>query len=238
MINKEGLEYLVELGYEKELLVKTEKGLFSKVPLTRVMFPRQETLHVSNLTSIIDFIKADIDEDYGRLLIQVASPGEVRLLTPVGIDGNRDEIIRATAILPNNLRYDTFLETEMFNIMLQAGFADKGNKDLVLKFTGLIRDEAVKETGDNGIAQKVTIKTGITTVGEAEVPNPVTLAPFRSFPEIDQVESKFIFRMKEGPLAAIFEADGGAWKNEAMKRIKEYLVENLKELEDKIEIIS
>ena len=84
----------------------------------------------------------------------------------------------------------------------------------------------------------VTIKTGIASVGEAEVPNPVTLAPYRTFPEIEQVESKFIFRMKEGPLAAIFEADGGAWKNEAMKRIKEYLVENLKELKDKIEIIS
>ena len=238
MLNKEGLEFLVNLGYEEELLIKTEKGLFSKVPLTRVTFPKQETLHVSNLTSIIDFIKSDIDEDYGKLLIQAASPGEVRLLTPIGVDGDRDEIIRATAILPSNLRYDSFLETEMFNIMLQAGFADNEDKSLVLKFTGLIKDEAVKETGDDGISQAVTIKTGVATVGGAVVPNPVNLAPFRSFPEIDQVHSKFIFRMKEGPLAAIFEADGGAWKNEAMKRIKEYLVENLKELEDKIEIIS
>lgn len=238
MINKEALEYLVEMGYEKELLVTTEKGLFSKVPLTRVKFPKIETLQVSNLTSIIDFLKSNIDKNDEKLLIQVVSPKEVRVLTAIGVDGEREEVLRAIAILPDNLRYDSFLDTEKFNIMLQAGFADKGNKDLVLKFTGLIRDEAVKETGDNGISQKVTIKTGITTVGEAEVPNPVTLAPYRTFPEIEQVESKFIFRMKEGPMAAIYEADGGAWKNEAMKRIKEYLIENLEVLKGKIDIIS
>lgn len=238
MLNKEALEYLVNLGNEKDVLVETSKGLFTKIPLTRVKLPKVETLHVSNLTSIIDFFKSNIDDHVGRLLIQVVSPREVRLLTPIGEDGDRDEILKATAILPNNIHYDTFVDTERFNIMLQASFADKGDKSLVLKFTGLIRDEAVKETGDNGISQKVTIKTGITTVGEAVVPNPVTLAPFRTFPEIDQVESKFIFRMQEGPRAALYEADGGAWKNEVMRKIKDYLVESLEELSDKFEIIS
>lgn len=238
MLNKEALEYLVKLGYEEETLVETNKGLFSKVPLKRVEFPKIETLQVSNLTSIIDFLKTNIDNVLEKILIQVVSPSEVRLLTCINQDRCRDEILRATAILPDNLRYDSFIDTERFNIMLQAGFADKGDKALVLKFTGLIRDEAVKETGDTGVSQKVTIKTGVASVGEAEVPNPVSLAPYRTFPEIEQVESKFIFRMQEGPKAAIFEADGGAWKNKAMRRIKEFLIENLKELEDRYEIIS
>lgn len=238
MFNKEAIEYLVGLGFEKEVLVETEKGLFSTVPLTRVKSPRVETLQVSNLTSIIDFLKSNIDDNQTKLLLQVVSNSEVRVLTPIGIDGDREEILRAVAISPNNIYYDRFLDTERFNIMLQASFADKGDKALVLKFTGLIRDEAVKETGDNGVSQKVTIKTGVASVGEAEVPNPVTLAPYRTFPEIDQVESKFIFRMKEGPNAALYEADGGVWKNEAMRRIKEFLVDNLKELEGRYEIIS
>lgn len=238
MLNKEALEYLVKLGYEEEVLVETNKGLFSKVPLKRVEFSKIETLQVSNLTSIIDFLKTNIDKILEKLLIQVVSPSEVRLLTRINQDRCREEILRATAILPDNLRYDSFIDTERFNIMLQAGFADKGDKALVLKFTGLIRDEAVKETGDTGVSQKVTIKTGVASVGEAEVPNPVSLAPYRTFPEIEQVESKFIFRMQKGPKAAIFEADGGAWKNKAMRRIKEFLIENLKELEDRYEIIS
>lgn len=241
MLNREALEYLVGLGYEEEVLVETEKGLFSKVHLERVEKPQIETLQVSNLTSVIDFIKADIDglrKNIGKLLIQVVSPREVRLLSPLDEDSNRQKILRAVAILPDNIYYDRFIDTERFNIMLQSGFAHNEDKELLLKFTGLIRDEAVKETGDDGISQAVTIKTGVASVGQAVVPNPVILAPYRTFPEIEQVESRFIFRMQEGPNAALYEADGGAWKNEAMRRIKEYLVENLKELEDRYEIIS
>lgn len=238
MLNREALEYLVSLGYEKEVIVDTDKGLFSKVPLTRVKLPEIETLGVSNLTSVIDFLKANIDQVETRLLIQVVSPREVRVLTPLEEDRNREEILRAVAILPDNIYYDRFIDTERFNIMLQSGFADNDDKKLLLKFTGLIQEEAVKKTGDDGVSQAVTIKTGVATVGDAVVPNPVVLAPYRTFPEIEQVESKFIFRMQEGPNAALYEADGGAWKNEAMRRIKEYLVENLKGLKARYEIIS
>lgn len=33
--------------------------------------------------------------------------------------------------------------------------------------------------------------------------------------------------MKEGPSAAIFEADGGAWRNEAIRNIHDYLYHEL-----------
>jgi len=238
MLNKEALEYLVGLGYEEDVLVETEKGLFSKTKLERVELPQIETLEVSNLTSVVDFMKVNIDRVEGKLLIQVVSPGEVKLLTPLDEDRNRQEILKAAVILPDNIFYRRFMDTESFNIMMQSAFVDNEDKAKILKFTGLIRDEAVKETGDTGIAQKVTIKTGVATVGEAEVPNPVTLAPYRTFPEIEQPESKFIFRMRSGPEAALFEADGGVWKNEAMRRIKEYLIWNLRDVESRYEIIS
>ncbi len=41
--------------------------------------------------------------------------------------------------------------------------------------------------------------------------------------------SQFVFRMKDGPRAAIFEADGGAWRNQAIVNIREYLKEQLAE---------
>jgi len=74
-------------------------------------------------------------------------------------------------------------------------------------------------------------------VSDVLVPNPVVLAPFRTFPEVIQPESKFIFRMQSGPQAALFEADGGAWRNEAMGRIKTYLEEQLNVIES-IRVIS
>lgn len=67
------------------------------------------------------------------------------------------------------------------------------------------------------------------------MPNPVELVPFRTFVEINQVPSAFIFRARaaKDPYSdnketkdiqfALFEADGGAWRIEAASRIKKYL---------------
>ena len=121
--------------------------------------------------------------------------------------------------------------------MLQSAFVDDEDKAKLLKYTALITDDTVKNFGDDGISQKVTVKTGVASVSDAVVPNPVTLAPFRTFPEVIQPESKFIFRMKEGPSAALFEADGGAWRNKAILNIKAYLEKEL-EHNHNVEIIA
>jgi hypothetical protein len=95
-------------------------------------------------------------------------------------------------------------------------------------------EEFVAEYGDDGVSQKATIKTGLASKGEAIVPNPVRLKPFRTFTEVDQPESAFVFRMKNdnysGITCGIFEADGGAWKREAMESVKAYLKEELKDV--------
>ncbi|MBO0555747.1 hypothetical protein EXQ41_06745 [Clostridium botulinum] len=237
MINREALEYLVNLGEEKEPIIELDQGTFSTKGLSRVTGPLAHTLTVSTLTGLVDYIKGNIDKLQGELLIQVKSHDEVRLYSPLNEDREREMYIRAEATLPNNIYYGSFLDTEKFNIMLQSSFVDVGDKEVLLKYTGLIKDEAVKSMGDDGVSQAVTIKTGVASVGQAVVPNPVELAPYRTFPEVQQPSSKFIFRMRSGPQAALYEADGGAWRNQAMQRIKAYLEEELKEIQN-INIIS
>ncbi|MBE1304534.1 hypothetical protein G4W71_10925 [Clostridium botulinum] len=237
MINKEALEYLVNLGEKRDPIIQLDQGTFSTKGLDRVAGPLADTLTVSTLTGLVDYIKTNTDKLQSELLIQVKSHDDVRLYSPLNEDKEREMYIKAVAILPNNIYYDRFMGTEEFNIMLQSSFVDVGDKEVLLKYTGLVRDEAVKDTGDDGVSQAVTIKTGVASVGQAVVPNPVELAPYRTFPEIEQPLSKFIFRMQQGPKAAIFEADGGAWRNEAMRRIKAYLEEELKEIQN-INIIS
>ena len=56
-----------------------------------------------------------------------------------------------------------------------------------------------------------------------------TLAPFRTFSEIEQPESSFVLRVNDRGRVGLFEADGGAWRNTAMLRIKEYLDNHLNE---------
>ena len=59
------------------------------------------------------------------------------------------------------------------------------------------------------------------------VPSPCVLRPYRTFVEVQQPASRFIFRLEQGREqtvnAAIIEADGGAWKLEAVKNIVTYL---------------
>lgn len=237
MINQEALKYLVNLGEEKDPIVKLDQGTFTKESLSRVKEAKASVLTVSTLTGLVDYIKSDLDKLPEKLLIQVISPRKVALYSPLNVDREREQYISAEAILPDNVVYDRFIGTEQFNIMLQSAFVDVGTKSALLKYTGLIQDEAVKTTGDDGVSQQVTVKTGVASVGQAIVPNPVELAPYRTFPEVEQPISKFIFRMQEGPRAALYEADGGAWRNKAILSIKEYLQEELKELEN-IEIIA
>ena len=230
MINKEALEYLVDLGMERDAIIQLEQGTFSRENLKRVNDPVATTLKVSTLTGLVDYIKANVDELKGELLIQVRAHDDVRLFSKLNKDKDRELYIQAEAILPNNIRYNSFIDTENFNIMLQSSFVDNGDKAVLLKYTGLVQDEAVKSTGDDGVSQQVTVKTGVASVGQAIVPNPVSLAPYRTFPEVEQPISKFIFRMQSGPRAALFEADGGAWRNTAILNIKNYLEKELEEI--------
>ena len=237
MEQREALEYLVNLGEKKEPIIELDQGTFSRVSLNRVTEPVASKLTVSTLTGLVDYIKTNVDHLEGKLLIQVKSPEEVALYSPLNADREREKYVSAEAILPNNVVYDRFLDTERFNIMLQSAFVDDEDKSKLLKYTALITVDTVKNFGDDGISQKVTVKTGVASVSDAVVPNPVTLAPFRTFPEVEQPESKFIFRMKEGPSAALFEADGGAWRNKAILNIKAYLEKEL-EHNHNVEIIA
>jgi len=87
---------------------------------------------------------------------------------------------------------------------------------------------------DDGITQQVQAKMGV-RIENVQLPNPIRLAPYRTFTQIEQPASAFVFRLKksagsgEGPTAALFDADGGNWQNDAIMNIKEWLITELPE---------
>lgn len=219
---KDAIKYIVDLGSKKE--VEIDGVTYTSNNLQIVETPRPKAIGLSTLTGFVDYVKSNIDfEDVNEHMIHIASPTEVRFISCLyGNDGRRDILAAAVPLLPG-INFDRYIRTEEFNVMLQSSFIKNDDRDLLLKFSGNIKENTNRKTQDDGVTQVVEMKTGVTTISNVRVPNPVTLAPYRSFTEIEQVESDFIFRVKEGPLCAIFEADGGAWRNEAMKRIKDYL---------------
>ena len=93
-----------------------------------------------------------------------------------------------------------------------------------------IREEQVKQSQDNGLAQTVTARVNVAIADAVEVPRTVTLAPYRTFREIQQPHSQFVLRLTakpgELPQVGLFEADGGMWKNDAIENIMAYLQEH------------
>ena len=222
-LTRDALQYVV--GLDKAQLLEIDGQTYSTKGLTHITHPSPDALEITTLTGLVDYIKSGIDGlTNSELLIQVVSPTQVRLYSKIGADADRDLFVTVKAQLPG-IVLGQFLSVESFIIMLQAGFlpADTTDTEAVLKVVGNVVEENVRTTGDDGVSQVVTAKVGIAKKGEVVVPNPVTLKPYRTFTEVEQPESKFIFRMQDGPRAALIEADGGAWKSVAMQSIKKYL---------------
>jgi hypothetical protein len=243
---KSALEYLVALGRTEILEIQGQK--YSTKDIHHVKYPSPAALGITTLSGLVDYIKSGIDLDAkvyepnegdcdkgeaDDLLIQVISPTKVKLLSPILSDESRDCYIECAALTPD-ITFNRFIDIENFNIMVQSCFEPAGDVAAVLEVAANIKEEEVKESIDDGVTQEVTIKAGIQRLKSVVVPNPVMLRPFRTFLEVEQPESKFVFRMKNGPQAALYEADGGAWRSEAMKNIKEYLEKELQGYSTKV----
>lgn len=231
---KDALKYIVGLGEANIHDIELPDGTtqtYSDRPLVRLekhIDRAGEAIHMSTLTSLVDYIKGDIDKFPGKMIIQVVSPEKVKLFSQLNDLREREELVVVEARVPE-FSFNKFMPQENFIINLQSKFIDdpESDRELILKFAGTVENGTIAEYGDDGVTQKATVKTGIASKGEAIVPNPVKLRPYRTFLEVEQPKSEFIFRMEQdkydGIACAIFEADGGAWKIAATKAIKDYL---------------
>ncbi|MCB5934466.1 hypothetical protein LI012_06315 [Caldibacillus thermoamylovorans] len=242
---KEALKYLIDLsikpdervvditdaeGNNRTFIIDSEGNSKEVKPLiTRA----SEPLRINTLTGLVEYVKANLERTNSQFFLQVLDEKTVFLKGLLDSLGGRETLIIAEAITPA-FNYGYFLSTEELIIAFQSKFVPTKDRDLLLKVVGNVKEENVRETGDNGVAQAVTIKTGVASAADVLVPNPVNLAPYRTFLEVEQPESSFIFRMKDGPVGAIFEADGGSWRNQAIANVREYLATELvSEIENK-----
>lgn len=237
---KEALKYIVEMS--KPEIVEVDGDSYSDRELKRISYiPRADAIIMSTLTSLVDYIHSNTDIMPEKMIIHVETPTSVKMYSMLDYERKRECMAAVKAEIPG-FDFDRFMDHEKFLINMQSKFIDTEDKALLLKFAGTVETGTVAQYGDDGVTQKATVKTGIASKSDAIVPAAVNLKPFRTFLEVDQPESGFVFRMKEdkyseGVQCAIFEADGGAWKAEAMANIKAYLQDQLKDM-DKFTVIS
>ena len=186
----------------------------------------KQQLRLHTLTGLVNYIQSNLDRTDESLYLHVLNEREVELKGKLNVDGNREELAAVEAIVPK-FHFDYFYDSEALNIALQAVFVQNEDRENLLQIVGNMVEENIQSIGDDGVSQSVVIKNGITSKSAAKVPNPVLLAPYRTFIEVKQPVSRYVFRMREGGQGALFEADGGAWRNQAIANIKDYLTAQL-----------
>lgn len=191
-----------------------------------------DVLVVASLTGIADYLSKGVDTAARKgTFIHVVHPQVVSVFNDIGEDTDRRfEAMRANAA-PPKATLNTYLAKEDAMIALQALFVDTEERNALLQQLGtLVANEELQQK-DDGVTQSVMTQKGVNR-GYSDIKNPVKLRPFRTFAEIEQPESPFIVRIRkeEGEdtiEVGLFEADGGAWQNEARLSIKKFLEENL-----------
>lgn len=199
---------------------------FSTNQLHPVRDPECEPITVHTLTGLVDGLHT-LAKEYSPIIV-VDNTGFVRVMSKLfGMNKQRE-----CSFIAERYRvvhhFNEFISVEEFIIYLQSAFVRTEMVDNVLRIVGNLTQGSEVEHADDGVTQRVTARAGVARVEKVNLPNPLPLMPYRTFLEVDQPESMFVLRIKsgeKGPRVAIFEADGGAWKNQAILNIKEWLAE-------------
>lgn len=166
-------------------------------------------------------------EDEKRYIAQVIDEKTVALLSHPSENNKKRHFIAICKAHVPDIVFERYLDTERFNTMLLSTFIDTDARKTLFTVVKSMTKEQNCNTTDDGVSQVITVKQGISTAANVQFQNPVPLKPMRTFTEIDQPESNFTLRVNENAECALFESDGGAWKNEAVSRIAYYVRQKL-----------
>lgn len=242
-MDADAMNFLFELGCKtRDYTIQTINGATyvntaRENPLTRVdpyEKPEPEPLNsIYTLTGLVEYLKNDVDGHYLRhstLQAVVSNFDRVDIYTPVHGEMRQRSLLASCRFARPDITLNRYLDQECFSVMLQTHFDEGENREKVLKIAGNIRMEGEATLADDGVTQCVSMKNGISMVSDVQIANPIPLAPHRTFPEIEQPGSPFVLRVRKGEGGAeiaLFEADSGAWKVNAVYAIGHWLKEQL-----------
>lgn len=229
---KEAIDRILSLS--KPTIEEYEGRLYSDRTLIPIKEPLDGAESVSTLTGIVDLISAQFNNlQPNQCFIHVESPRRVTLSELVCDNwGQRQVHIDATLPDYGRFQFGQYMEQEQFMIGLQTFFVnDEAAEDMkyVLSIAGKLKAEQVQQSDDDGVSQSAVLRTGVVLAQNILIKRTVKLRPYRTFREIEQPMSEFVFRLRnrkdEVPSLALHVADGEMWQHEAMQSIKKYLQE-------------
>ena len=225
---KEALQYLVGLKPVERFTIDGRE--YSSTSLSGVAAPLITALEISTLGGFLDLLKEHF-EDFtdNAVLVHVVDYQTVCLINRNSdIWERRTEYIHCNLTETRGFQFGQWQDHESFVIGLLSNFVETDELKTVVQLASNITNERVSTSEDDGISQTVGIRAGLHLKEKAEVKYRVKLAPFRTFREVVQPDSEFVLRLSQNnpeavPKLALFEADGGKWKLDAVDNVARFL---------------
>lgn len=209
----------------KEFLIDERRKLFSQ-PVFNPPLPDEPGYPTIVVRSLAGFCDALDETDQVEVIVCTSS--EVSALSAErGKNRKRDVFLKAVCTMP--LKIWNYQSLEDFRIRLVTSFLPTPARASLLERIATVKDEAIMTSEDDGITQKVSAKTGIATVAQVGLPPVIELRQMRSFEEVEQVETPYLFRLRKGSAgieAALFEVETD-WQTKQARIVAEYVKEKL-----------
>jgi hypothetical protein len=194
--------------------------------------PRPGVIEVSTLSGLVDAINVCEMAKPEDCVLQVGDTLTVKLMSRYADKyGHRQLWVKAVHDPLKGLTFgEYFKDLQRFVIGLQVQFLQTQELLDLIKLVGNLKTDEGIQVQDDGFSQTVTLRSGQVTAFEHRVAPRIKLIPWRTFPEVTPVVSEFLIRFKslDGvPAVALFEIDGGKWKQETMVEIKKHLAKAL-----------
>lgn len=196
---------------------------------------RPSMYEVTGLDSIAQLLRKEIERVGGFAFVRVAGHDRVYVSTSYRADMSRDTLYTATADVPGFRQ--GWRDQEQAVIELRSLFIPGEGTHYLLDLLSRMSKDSGVTTRDNGVTQTVEAKTGVSLRQNVEINPRVKLQPFRTFLEVEQPESEYLLRVDENGRIGLFEADGGVWKLEAKRNVKEYLAVELDDLVKRKQVV-
>jgi hypothetical protein len=187
-------------------------------------------VNVTTLSALVDLIACKLNDlDPENAIVQVVDHTSVGLGTRVCDEfGRRTSYVGANLPKLEGFNFGKQYAHNEFLIALASQFTASGDRDYLLRIAANLTNEKVVTSEDDGITQKVGLKKGAALKTTEVLKSRVSLAPFRTFREVEQPVSEFIFRVEQDeddgmPTLALFEADGGKWRIDAALAVRNWL---------------
>lgn len=210
----------------------------SKSGAKLVEVPSLTSMKLFSLTQAVNFLRSLIGDGGGevkpgQILVNVVNETTVEIVdSAMNENLNRDEY----ASLDSNEIFDVFKHGNKYSqediiIQLMTKFVPSPEVKELLELVSAVKSDNEANFKDSGFSQTVNVKAGVSLVTTKEIKNLFMLPTYRTFPECKQPHIPYILRLHDGPggkpLFALYAADGGQWKVDTTKEIREFFTKEL-----------